>query len=54
MTCGTDMTMLLTDAVSANLLMNTELNTPIPTKNEKILQISYYTEIPVEHTILQI
>ena len=32
----------------------TELNAPIPTKKLKILQISYYPEIPVEHTILQI
>ena len=33
--------------------MNTELNAPIPTNIEKILQISYYIENPVEHTILQ-
>ena len=45
---------LFPDAVSANLLMNTELNTLIPTNIEKILQISYYIENPVEHTILQI
>ena len=36
------------------LLLNKELATQIPTNIEKIIQISYYPEIPVEHTILQI
>ena len=31
--------------------MARELNIPIPTKNEKILQMSYYPEIPQEYTI---